>query len=76
MAVNLRGVFLGTKHAIPEMRKAGGGSIVNISSTAGLIGGTRGGAYGASKGGVRLFTKNTAIQYAKDGILILARALR
>ena len=68
MAVNLRGVFLGTKHAIPEMRKAGGGSIVNISSTAGLIGGGRGGAYGASKGGVRLLTKNTAIQYAKDGI--------
>ena len=68
MAINTRGVFLGTKHAIPEMRRAGGGSIVNISSTAGLVGSDRGGAYGASKGGVRLFTKNTAIQHAPDGI--------
>ena len=68
MAVNLRGVFLGTKHAIPRMRRVGGGSIVNISSITGLIGTPRGGAYGASKGGVRLFTKYTAIQHAKDGI--------
>ena len=68
MAVNARGVFLGTKHAIPEMRKAGGGSIINISSTAGLVGSPRGGAYGTSKGAVRLFTKYTAIQHAGDGI--------
>ena len=68
MAVNAKGVFLGTKHAIPEMRKAGGGSIINISSTAGLVGSPRGSAYGASKGSVRLLTKSTAIQYAKDGI--------
>ncbi len=66
--VNLKGVFLGTKYAIPEMRKAGGGSIVNISSTAGLVGSDRGSAYGASKGGVRLLTKLTAVQHAKDGI--------
>ena len=66
--VNLKGVFLGTKYAIPEMRKAGGGSIVNISSTAGLVGSDRGSAYGTSKGGVRLFTKYTAVQHAKDGI--------
>ena len=68
MAVNVRGVFLGTKHAIPAMRDAGGGSIVNISSTSGLVGSPRGGAYGTSKGAVRLFTKYTAIQHAKDGI--------
>ena len=68
MDVNSTGVFLGTKHAIPEMRKAGGGSIVNISSTAGLVGSERGSAYGASKGGVRIFTKLTAIQHAQDGI--------
>jgi len=67
MGVNAKGVFLGTKYAIPEMRKAGGGSIVNISSIAGLVGGTTA-AYGASKGAVRIFTKSTAIQYANDGI--------
>ena len=68
MDVNAKGVFLGTKLAIPEMRKAGGGSIINISSTAGLVGGPRSSAYTASKGAVRLFTKPTAIQYAKEGI--------
>ena len=68
MAVNARGVFLGTKHAIPRMREAGGGSIINISSTGGIIGHSRGGAYGTSKGGVRLLTKSTAIQHAEDGI--------
>jgi NAD(P)-dependent dehydrogenase (short-subunit alcohol dehydrogenase family) len=69
MAVNLKGVFLGTKHAIPAMRRAGGGSIINISSTAGLVGSPGGSsAYIATKGGVRLFTKATAIQHAKDNI--------
>ena len=67
MDVNAKGVFLGTKYAIPEMRKAGGGSIINISSIAGLVGGETT-AYGASKGAVRIFTKATAIQYAKEGI--------
>ena len=67
MDINAKGVFLGTKAAIPEMRKAGGGSIVNISSIAGLVGG-RTSAYSASKGAVRLLTKSTAIQYAAEGI--------
>jgi cyclopentanol dehydrogenase len=69
MAINLKGVFLGTKYAIPAMRRAGGGSIINISSTAGLVGSPGGSsAYIATKGGVRLFTKATAIQHAKDKI--------
>jgi NAD(P)-dependent dehydrogenase (short-subunit alcohol dehydrogenase family) len=66
--VNSKGVFLGAKAAIPEMRKAGGGSVINISSTAGLVGGPRSTAYTASKGAVRLFTKAAAIQYAGEGI--------
>ncbi len=68
MAINAKGVFMGTKHAIPEMRKTGGGSIINISSIAGLIGSRGAAAYSASKGAVRIFTKSTAIQYAADGI--------
>jgi cyclopentanol dehydrogenase len=69
MAVNVKGVFLGTKAAIPAMRKAGGGSIINISSTAGLVGSPGGtAAYTATKGAVRLFTKSTAIQHAREGI--------
>ena len=69
MGVNAKGVFLGTKHAIPAMRIAGGGSIVNISSTAGLVGSALGlAAYSATKGAVRLFTKSTAIQHARDSI--------
>ena len=67
MDINAKGVCLGTKAAIPEIRKAGGGSIVNISSIAGLTGG-RTSSYAASKGAVRLLTKSTAIQYASDGI--------
>ena len=68
LEVNLKGVYLGTKYAIPAMKKSGGGSIINISSTAGLVGNSRGGAYGASKGGVRSLTKFIAIQHAKDFI--------
>ena len=68
MDVNAKGVFLGTKLAIPEMRKAGGGSIINISSTGGMVGGPLSTAYPASKAAVRLFSKSTAIQYAKEGI--------
>ncbi len=68
MDINVTGVFLGTKHAIPAMRAAGGGSIINISSVAGLVGGSRASAYSASKGAVRILTKNTAVQHATDGI--------
>ena len=65
--VNAKGVFLGTKAAIPAMRGSGGGSIINISSVAGLIG-SRFTAYGASKGVVRLLSKSTAVQYGPEGI--------
>lgn len=69
MAVNARGVFLGTRAAIPAMRRAGGGSIVNISSQLGLVGTDHSSAqYQASKGAVRLLTKATAIQYARERI--------
>ena len=68
MDINGKGVFLGTKLAIPEMRRAGGGSIINISSVAGLRASAGAAAYGASKGAVRLLTKSTAIQYAGDNI--------
>src|SRR2546427_12375775 len=69
MAGNVQGVFLGTNHAIPAMRRAGGGSIINISATAGLVGspGTTS-AYTATKGAVRLFTKATAAQKPKGQI--------
>ena len=68
MEVNVKGVFLGTRESIPAMRNSGGGSIVNISSTAGLVGSDRATAYVASKGAVRLLTKATAVQYAKENI--------
>ncbi|MCH7744686.1 MAG: glucose 1-dehydrogenase [Chloroflexi bacterium] len=69
MDINAKGVFLGTKAAIPEMRKAGGGSIINISSQLGLVGTDNSSPqYQASKGAVRLLTKATAIQYASEGI--------
>ena len=69
MAVNTKGVFLGARFAIPIMRQSGGGSIINISSGAGITP-TRGtpAVYAASKGAVRLFTKSTATQHAKDNI--------
>jgi len=71
MDINAKGVFLGTKAAIPEMRKAGGGSIINISSISGIAGQADIQAvYNASKGAVRIFTKSTAIQYASEGIRV------
>ena len=72
MDVNSKGVFLGTRVAIPAMRAAGGGSIINISSVAGLVGaGLASGAaaaYASSKGSVRLLTKATAVQHGHEGI--------
>jgi len=69
MDINSKGVFIGTKAAIPEMRRSGGGSIVNISSISGIAGQSYVSAvYNASKGAVRIFTKSTAIQYASEGI--------
>jgi NAD(P)-dependent dehydrogenase (short-subunit alcohol dehydrogenase family) len=69
-AINLRGVFLGTKHAIPEMLKAGGGAIVNTASDAGLMGTPMLSSYCATKGGVVMFTKSTAVEWAGMGIRI------
>lgn len=72
MAINLDGVFLGTKHMLPLMRESGGGSIVNVSSMAGIRPSANSAAYGASKGAVRLFTKAVALECAaaKDGIRV------
>ena len=67
MDINAKGVFLGTKAVIPAMRRAGGGSIINISSISGLVS-IGPPAYIATKGAVRLFTKSTAIQYASENI--------
>jgi NAD(P)-dependent dehydrogenase (short-subunit alcohol dehydrogenase family) len=65
LGINLEGVFLGTKHAIGAMKKSGGGSIVNISSIAGLVGMPDTSSYVASKGAVRLFTKSAALECSK-----------
>lgn len=70
MNVNVTGVFYCTKHAIPLMRSAGGGSIINLSSIYGLIGAGDLPPYHASKGAVRLMTKNDAMFYAQDRIRI------
>ena len=71
MDVNATGVFLGTKHAVERMRQSGGGSIVNISSIMGFVGGEGGHpAYHASKGAVRIFSKAMAVQYGPEGIRV------
>jgi NAD(P)-dependent dehydrogenase (short-subunit alcohol dehydrogenase family) len=70
MAVNVKGVFLCTKHAIPAMRAAGGGSIINLSSIYGIIGAPDIPPYHASKGAVRLMTKTDALIYAKEKIRV------
>lgn len=69
-AVNVKGVFFGTKHAIPHLRAARGGAIINLSSIAGLIGIGGIAPYHASKGAVRLMTKNDAITYAPEQIRV------
>ncbi len=70
LKVNLNGTFLGTKHVIPEMRRNKKGSIINMSSTAGLVGNIGSGAYGASKGGIKIFTKYAALQHAHENIRV------
>jgi len=70
MEVNATGVFLGTKAAVPAMMRAGGGSIVNISSICGIVGSHANAAYHASKGAVRIFSKAAAIQYAPEKIRV------
>lgn len=66
MAVNADGVFLGCKHGVAALRRAGGGSIINVSSTLGIRGGAIFAAYCASKGAVRLLTKSVALRCAEQ----------
>ena len=70
MAINAKGVFLGMQYAIPAMLQSGGGSVINISSTSGIVGFPGGTAYHASKGAVRLLTKVTAAEYARQGVRV------
>ncbi len=67
MAINLDGVFLGTRYAVGPMKKNGGGSIINLSSAGGIVGTADSAAYNASKGGVRLLTKAAAIEFSRAG---------
>ena len=69
-AVNSTAIMLGTKTAIPAMRKNGGGSVVNVSSIFGIVGSPAGAAYHASKGAARTFSKAAAVQYAPDNIRV------
>jgi len=70
MAVNVKGVFFCTKHSIPYMRKAGGGSIINLSSIYGIVSAPDVPPYHASKGAVRIMTKTDAFLYARDKIRV------
>jgi 3(or 17)beta-hydroxysteroid dehydrogenase len=75
MAVNAEGVFLGCKHAIPVMRQSGGGSIINLSSSAGLVGTPPFAAYSASKGAVRILTKTVAAHCRAKGDAIRCNSI-
>lgn len=70
LEINLDGVFLGVKHSVPAMQRRGGGSIINLSSVAGLRGAPGLAAYNATKGGVRLFTKGVALEFVGDKIRV------
>ncbi|WP_340005662.1 SDR family oxidoreductase [Paenibacillus sp. FSL K6-0276] len=69
MNINVSSVFLGMKHVVPQMKNNKGGSIVNISSIAGLTGSSGAGAYTASKGAVRMLSKAAAVDFGKDDIV-------
>jgi NAD(P)-dependent dehydrogenase (short-subunit alcohol dehydrogenase family) len=71
-ATNAKGTFLGMKHAIPALRRSGGGSIINVVSVYAMVGDDFGTAYIASKGAVRALTRTAAVQYAKEGIRVNA----
>ncbi|SLK20819.1 MULTISPECIES: SDR family NAD(P)-dependent oxidoreductase [unclassified Paenibacillus] len=68
--INLTGTFLGMKHTIPQMQNNGSGSIINISSIAGLTGSSGAGAYTASKGGVRMLSKAAAVDFGPQNIRV------
>lgn len=70
MSINVTGVFLGMKHVMPVMAKQQAGSVINASSIAGLIGAPGHVLYGASKGAVRIMTKDAAIEYAATGVRV------
>ncbi len=70
MDINVTGVFLGMKHCTPLMREQERGSVINLSSVAGLVGLSGHTAYGASKGAVRIMTKDAAMELADDGIRV------
>jgi len=70
MAVNLKGTFLGMKYAIPAMRDSGGGSVINISSVAALVGIPDRAAYSATKGGILALTRAAAIDHVSEGIRV------
>ncbi|MFS0557770.1 SDR family NAD(P)-dependent oxidoreductase [Brevibacillus sp. 179-C9.3 HS] len=70
MAINVTGVFLGMKHTMPVMAKQQGGSVINASSIAGLFGAPGHVLYGASKGAVRIMSKDAAMEYAAHGVRV------
>ena len=74
MDVNLRGVFLASKHALPLLKESDHGKIINLSSIYGLVGGENSAAYCASKGGVSNLTRQMALDYAADEINVNALA--
>lgn len=75
MTVNAEGVFLGCRYGIEALRRAGGGSIINVASIFGVAGGARHAAYSASKGAVRMLTKSVALRCAEAGWNIRCNAI-
>jgi NAD(P)-dependent dehydrogenase (short-subunit alcohol dehydrogenase family) len=70
MDINVMGVFLGMKHCTPQMKAQGRGSVINLSSVAGLVGSPHHTCYGASKGAVRIMTKDAALELAESGVRV------